>query len=72
MTMAFLYVHGACIACQTPLSFHPDYVPSIRVNGEREPLCPRCADTWNEIHRTSKGLPPISVHQDAYEPLEVN
>lgn len=67
----FLFVFGTCVACRTPITFNPDKVPSIRVNGEREPLCLSCHGRWNQIHRVSKGLKPIPVEPDAYEPAEV-
>lgn len=68
--MAYMIVHGYCCACQTFISFNPDYVPSLRVNGTKEPLCRGCYAHWNEMHRTSKGLEPIPLHPDAYQPLE--
>ena len=61
--------HGSCVGCKAPLSFNPRYVPSIRVNGVKEPLCEVCAARWNEIHRVSKGLDPIPVDPRAYSPL---
>lgn len=69
--MAFMYVHGFCVSCQSPISYHPDFVPSIRVNGSKEALCSACFDEWNRIHRTSKGLDPLPLHPEAYEPKEV-
>ena len=69
--MAYMYVHGFCINCGTSISFNAHRVPSIRVNGCREPLCAGCHDKWNEMHRTSKGLDPVSIHPNAYEPVEV-
>lgn len=56
-----------CVACGAFVpNGHPDYVPSIRVNGERQPICRGCHDRWNTIHRTSKGLPPIPLHPEAF------
>jgi len=66
--MAFVMVHGRCVSCSAIISFNPDFVPSIRVTGEREPLCRACHARWNEIHRTSKGLPSIKIDPRAYEP----
>ena len=31
--MAFMYVHGPCVNCRTPLSYNANHVPAIRVNG---------------------------------------
>jgi hypothetical protein len=69
--MAFMYGHGHCINCRARISFNIDFVPTLRVNGEREPLCRSCHAKWNEIHRTSKGLDPVPLHPEAYEPQEV-
>jgi len=69
--MALMYVHGFSVACRKPLSFNADRVPSIRVEGVREPLCEGCFHKWNKIHRTDKGLELIPLNPDAYEPQEV-
>ena len=68
--MSFMFGVGICINCKTPMSFNPDKVPSLVVRGEREPLCRSCVERWNEIHRTSKGLSPVPIPEDAYEPQE--
>jgi hypothetical protein len=67
MSYALLTAH--CVSCGVFFTSNPKYVPSIRVKGEREPICRSCADRWNEIHRTSKGLDPQPLHPDAYEPI---
>jgi hypothetical protein len=69
--VAYMFVVGSCVGCQALITFNPSLVPSLRVNGQREPLCPRCHARWNEIHRTSKGLPPLEAHPEAWEPEEV-
>lgn len=51
------------------MSFNPIRVPSVRVNGEREPLCERCVYLASSI-REANGLEPIHVHGDAYEPCD--
>jgi hypothetical protein len=65
--MGFVYLHCFCIACKAPLACNPVKVPSLVVNGQREPLCRSCFARWNELHRTSKGLDPIPLEPDAYE-----
>lgn len=66
---------ASCVACGTIIpSLHPTYCPSLLVNGRREPLCLGCFHRWNEINRTSKGLPPETLHPRAYsnpEPGEI-
>jgi hypothetical protein len=65
--MGFMFVMGFCIACHTPISFNPHTVPSLRVNGTREPLCRGCANKWNKLH--PENARPIAA--DAYEAAEV-
>jgi len=69
--MPFMFVIGCCVACGARITFNPHCVPSLRVNGEREPICASCHARWNEIHRVSKGIAPEPIHPDAYEAEEV-
>lgn len=70
--MAFMYALGSCCACGARIAFNPNKVPSLRVNGVREPICRACFEQWNQIHRTGKGLDPIPLQPDAYEPEPVS
>jgi len=65
--MAYFMV-ASCINCGTRITFNPHLVPSLIVNGTKEPLCKNCADKWNQIHRISKGLEPVPIQEGAYEP----
>lgn len=47
--------------------FNPHLVPSIVVNGTREPLCRPCVEAANP-RRVARGLAPIAVLPGAYEP----
>jgi len=69
--MAWMFVQGSCVACNAFISFNPNRVPSISVDGRREPLCELCHARWNKIHRTAKNLEPVPIHPDAYGPEEV-
>jgi hypothetical protein len=69
--MPFMFVVGSCVACHAMITFNPHHVPSLRVRGEREPLCKSCFARWNKIHRTSQGLEPLPLHPEAYESEEV-
>jgi len=69
--MPYMFVVGSCVACHAALTFNPNRVPSIWFKGSREPLCRVCFASWNAIHRTSKGLKPVALNPDAYEPEEV-
>ena len=62
----FMIAYGECIACKRDIHFNPVHVPSIYVEGIREPLCVNCFDLWNEVHRVSKDLEPVSLHPRAY------
>ena len=63
--MGYAIVMGFCVACKASVQFNPHKVPSIRVNGTREPLCRRCAERWSEIHKQ-----PVPTNLDeAYAPM---
>jgi len=66
--MGFMFMHGQCCACSAMISFAPSYVPSIRVNGEKEAICEECFKRWNAIHRTAKGLEALPLDPRAYAP----
>jgi hypothetical protein len=68
--MGYLLATGGCVACGKLISYNPDRVPSITVNGSRQAICRGCFEKWNKIHRTSKGLDPVKLNPDAYEPLK--
>jgi hypothetical protein len=51
-------------------SYNPDKVPSLRVNGVREPVCKGCVERVNPV-RIAKWLDPIVPLPGAYEPEEV-
>lgn len=66
--MPYLIVFGSCISCHRPFGFNPEKVPSLRVNGEREPVCRDCIERVNPA-RVANGLPAFTIHPQAYEPL---
>ncbi len=61
--MSAMFCMGYCVACRAFIAFNPVHVPSLTVNGEREPLCRSCAELWRTIHNR----PDITIHKDAYE-----
>lgn len=69
--MGYMFATSSCVACRALITYNPNTVPSLTVNGHREPLCRTCFNRWNEIHRTSKGLDPVPLNPTAYEPEEV-
>ena len=70
--MSWVLVYCYCVSCKRPLSCNPNRVPSIRVKGEREPICRSCFVRWNEVHRVSKGLEPLKLLEGAYAPEMIN
>lgn len=66
--MGYVIMFGTCIGCGRPFAFNPHRVPSVRVNGVREPVCRECIERVNAI-RKEKGLEPFEIPADAYEPL---
>jgi hypothetical protein len=69
--MAYMTAFAPCIGCKRPFAFNPDLVPSIRVNGEREPICRNCVEIANP-KRIANGLEPIRVLPGAYDGQEVS
>lgn len=57
---------GKCIVCDRLFMCDPDYVPSVLVDGQLEPLCQPCVDYVNPM-RMESGLDPIVAHPLAYQ-----
>jgi len=64
--MGYVTAMAPCIGCGALFSFNPVRVPSLFVNGQREPICRSCVDRVNP-GRKANGLAPIVPHHDAYE-----
>lgn len=60
-----------CINCGRSFGCNPVKVPSVRINGIREPLCELCVDAYNE-RRLAAGLEAFPVPADAYQPAPVS
>jgi hypothetical protein len=67
--MGYATCFATCINCYRLFSFNPNLVPSISINGVREPICRSCVDRANPI-RVAKGLEPINILPGAYEGAE--
>lgn len=65
--MGYALVIGSCCSCSRTFSFHPNKVPSYRVNGKREPVCELCVNAINR-QRAKLGLPVFEIPAGAYEP----
>ena len=62
---------GRCVSCSRIFGFNPHKVPSIRLNGVREPVCQDCVKDLNAV-RVTRGMPAWEIHPDAYEPVDEN
>lgn len=67
--MGYAYAMSGCICCSALFSYNPMRVPSVRINGKREPVCQSCVAIANS-QRILNGLPPIVPFADAYEPID--
>ena len=65
--MAYYLVFAPCIGCGSLFGFNPEKVPSIRVDGVRQPVCRTCFDR-RQAHRRANALPEESLLPGAYEP----
>ena len=64
--MGYVFGYSACAKCGLLFSYNPRRVPSVRVNGVREPLCRHCIDR-NNLKLIEKGLQPFEPLPGAYE-----
>jgi hypothetical protein len=67
--MGYALCHSTCYGCKRVFSYNPMRVPSIRIDGVREPICRDCVERVNPL-RELRGLPPIELFPDAYEPCD--
>ena len=65
--MGFVVAFGICFGCKSNFSFNPMKVPSLTINGNREPFCRTCIERANPL-RIKNGLAPIVPAPDAYAP----
>ena len=67
--MGYALVIGSCYTCRRIVSFNPNRVPSVRDKQDvRQPVCRECIEKANPV-RKAEGLPEITIHPDAYEPI---
>jgi hypothetical protein len=68
--MGFVSLTSACAVCGELIYFYnPLRVPSVRINGSREPICFPCVTMVNR-HRAARGLPPCPIADDAYDAVD--
>jgi hypothetical protein len=69
--MAWMVAISPCWSCGQVFSYNPDLVPSIPIDGVRQPICGKCVERANP-RRIENGLEPIEVLPGAYEEQEVD
>lgn len=71
----YAFMLAPCVLCGIPFAFHPNLVPSVRVKGEKEPVCRQCHDYLNDL-REKKGLErwpePLAGAYEAAPEEEIN
>lgn len=67
--MGYYFAMSPCFGCKNLFSYNPELVPSVRVNGVREPICANCVKAANP-EREKRGLAKIEVLPGAYEAAE--
>jgi len=67
--MGYALCHSGCAGCGQVFAYNPIRVPSIRINGVREPICKNCVERVNP-QRIANGLEPIVPLPDAYDPVD--
>lgn len=66
----FATAMGECFGCKHLFTFSPTKVPSVLVDGVRQPVCESCVERVNPI-RIANNLEPIVPLPGAYEADEV-
>lgn len=61
----YMAATGPCWSCKRLFTFDPDKVPSIVVEGVKQPLCRSCVDRANAL-RKENGNPLIHPLPGAY------
>ena len=69
--MGYMAVIGNCVGCNAIFSYNAERVPSITIDGVRQPICEVCVERANPL-RVANGLDPIVVLPGAYEPEQVD
>jgi hypothetical protein len=63
--MGYYSLFCNCAACHQPMMCNPRLVPSIRINGIKEPICESCVSRWNLLHPDKY----FNIPSGAYDPM---
>ena len=69
--MGYISCMSACYGCKRIFSYNPMRVPSIPIQGMRQPICEICVARVNP-ERIANGLEPIIPAPDAYTVADEN
>lgn len=69
--MGFASCLSNCYGCKRVFMYNPMKVPSVTIDGVREPICEACVARVNP-QRIANGLPPIVPMPDAYTACDEN
>lgn len=64
----YVSVIGPCWRCDAMFSMNPHKVPSVRINGVREPICKQCMDHLIAAEEKA-GITPKRYADDAYDAI---
>ena len=76
--MSYAILHGDCYSCKRIFSANPEKVPSMRIDdnglqvlvgGTQIIFCKPCVEKANRA-RERRGMDPLYIHPDAYEPVD--
>lgn len=67
--MGYMFIVGPCYNCRQLMTYNPNTVPSLPVDGVRQAICAACIARVNP-ERIKNGLAPIVIAADAYEAAE--
>lgn len=62
----YVLAFGPCCGCGQVFGFNPARVPSITINGTREPVCRSCFER-RQTFREQNGLAREPLAHDAYD-----
>ena len=66
--MGYAMCYSSCFGCGRVFGYNPHRVPSVRIDGVRQPVCADCVERVNP-ERIKNGLEPIVPAADAYEAI---
>ena len=68
--MTYAVMMSPCLTCGRIFGYNPHRVPSLLINGERQPVCLPCIDQENRRRQLVGQDLLADPHPDAYEPTK--